>query len=102
MFKALPTLLTRGFASTRLVTIFHQVCKKATKFVPRRTRLGVGHLEISTSRKDWVHGKAPRYGLQDVAFYCCDTAAVERKVIHTQPRVRLRHPNIEMKSPRAL
>jgi len=41
--------------------------------------LGVGHLEISTSRKIGYKARRLRYGLQDVGFYCCDTAAAEGK-----------------------
>ena len=102
MFKALPSFLTRGFAVTRLVTIFHQTCKKATKLVPRRTRLGVGHLEISTSRK--IGYMARRLGMDCKTW--ASTAVIllpqKEKVIHTQLRARLRYPNVEMKSPRAL
>src|ERR1700730_3129444 len=83
------------------MVIFHRACKKARKWVPR-TRLSVGRLEISTSRKIGYNGKVPRDGLQDVGFCCCDTAAVEGKAIHAQLRGRLGYPHVETKSQRAL
>src|ERR1700733_9606882 len=97
MFKTLPYLLTRGSTVTRLMAIFHQVCRKARKLLPR-TRPVVGRLEISTSRKIGYNSKAFRDELQDVGFYCCDAATAEGNVIHTELRAHLGYPNVETKS----